>query len=71
LINEAVEILFERTGIERTGHFARTTGVWTIEQLLGSLTSKALDPLSQGRIGKVEGLENGLDAMAHETTWTA
>jgi hypothetical protein len=59
LINEAVEMLFECAG-----HFARTTGARAIPQALGSLSGKALDPLSQGRIGKVEGLGSGFNVMA-------
>jgi hypothetical protein len=61
LINETVELLFERTG-----HFAWTTGAWAIQQSRRSFMGKALDPLSQGRIGKVEGLGDGLDVLARD-----
>jgi hypothetical protein len=61
VIDEAVEMLFERTG-----HCARTTRAWAIEQSLRSLLGTALDPLSQGRIGKVEGLRDGRDVLARD-----
>jgi hypothetical protein len=61
VIDEAVEMLFECTG-----HFARTTGAWAISHSLRSLMGKALDPLSQGRIGNVEGLGDGRDVLARD-----
>jgi hypothetical protein len=59
LINEAVKMLFERTG-----HFAWTPRARAVQQALGSLMGKALDPLAQCRIGKVEGLGDGGNVVA-------
>lgn len=59
LVDEAVKMLFERPG-----HFAWTPRGRAIQQALGSLMGKALDPLAQRRIGKVEGLGDGGDVVA-------
>jgi hypothetical protein len=47
LVHKPVEMLFQCAG-----HFARPTGARAIQQALCPLSGKALDPLSQGRIGK-------------------
>ena len=49
---------------EFAGHFGRPTGARAIAQALCSLMGKALHPLSQGRIGKVEGSGDGFDVVA-------
>jgi hypothetical protein len=59
LVHQTVEMLFQVAG-----HFTRATGAWAIEQTLYPLLGKALHPLSQGRIGKVEGRGGGVDVMA-------
>ena len=57
LIDEAIEVLFQCAG-----HFGRSTGAGTIEQALGALISKAIDPLAEGGIGKRERIGDGLQA---------
>ena len=59
LIDEAVELLFEFAG-----HFARTTGARAIQQTLRPFIGKTLYPLSQGGIGKVEGLGDDVHVVA-------
>ena len=48
LIDEAIEVLFQRAG-----DFGRSTGARAIHETLRALVGKAMDPLAQGRIGKV------------------
>ena len=55
LIDEAIEVLFQRAG-----DFGRSTGARAIQQALGPLVGKALDPFAQGRIGQVEGGGDGV-----------
>jgi hypothetical protein len=64
LIHQTVELLFQCAG-----HLARTTGARAIQQALGPLMGKALHPLSQGRIGEVEGCRDGIDVVprSHRT----
>ena len=57
LIDEAIEVLFQVAG-----HFGRSTGAGTIEQALGALVGKAIDPLAEGRVGKRERIGDGLQA---------
>jgi hypothetical protein len=59
LIDAAVE-----RRCERTGHCARTTGAWASEPALRALLGTALAPLSQGRIGTVEGRGDGREVLA-------
>ena len=61
LINEAIEVLFEGTG-----HFRGATGAGTIEQALGALVGKAIDPLVEGRVGKRERIGDGLQASTFD-----
>ena len=59
LIDEAIEVLFQCAG-----HFGRATGAGTIEQPLGALVGKAIDPLAEGGIGQRERIGDGLQAGA-------
>src|SRR6266446_756659 len=61
LINEAIEVLFQFAG-----HFGRSTGAGTIEQALGALVGKAIDPLAEGRVGKREWSGDGLQARTFD-----
>ena len=61
LIDEAIEVLFQVAG-----HFGRSTGAGTIEQALGALVGKAIDPFAEGGIGKGEGVRDGLQALAFD-----
>jgi hypothetical protein len=61
LINETIEVLFECTG-----DFARATGARAIPQALGPLIGKALDPFSQGGVGKVESRGDSVDVVASD-----
>jgi hypothetical protein len=61
LIDEAVERLFECAG-----HFAGASGTRVIQQALWPLMGKALHPLSQGGIGKVEGRGDGVDVVPRD-----
>jgi hypothetical protein len=57
-IDQAIEVHFEFTG-----HFGRSTGARAVDEALRALVSKALHPLAQGRIRKLEGVGNGLEAL--------
>jgi hypothetical protein len=59
LVNEAVKMSFKRTG-----HFARSSGARSIPQAVWPLLRKTLHPFSQGGVGKVEGLGDGVDVVA-------
>jgi hypothetical protein len=61
LVNEAIEVQFECTG-----HFRRSTGAGTIEQTLGALVGKAIDPLAERGIGKGQRVRDGLQALAFD-----
>jgi hypothetical protein len=61
LIDEAIEVLFQLTG-----DFGRSTGTGTIEQTLGPLMGKAIDPLTQSGIGKRQCVGDGLEALAFD-----
>jgi hypothetical protein len=58
LLDEAMEVLFSRTGA-----FGWSPGAWPIPQPLGALAGKAMDPLAQGRIGKLERVGDGLQTL--------
>ena len=57
-IDEAIEVPFEFTG-----HFGWSTGARTVDEALRALVRKAMDPLAQGRIRKLEGVGNSLEAL--------
>ena len=59
LIAEAVEMLFEGTR-----HFARASRTGAVQQALRSLLGKALHPLAEGGVGKVERRRDGVDVRA-------
>ena len=58
LINETIEVSFQCTG-----HCGRSPGAGTIEQALGALVGKAIDPLAESGIGKRERIGDGLQAL--------
>jgi hypothetical protein len=58
LVDEAVEVHGEFTG-----HFGRSTRARAVAEAPRALVSKAMDPLTQGRIGKLEGVRNGVEAL--------
>ena len=59
LIHEAIEVLFQRAG-----DFGWATRAWAIHQALHPLVGKAVDPLTEGGIGKGERVRDGLQALA-------
>jgi hypothetical protein len=61
LIDEAIEMVFQRAG-----DFGRSTGARTIHQTPGALVGKAMHPFPQGRIGKLERVGDGLEALAFD-----
>ena len=58
LIDEAIEMVFQCAG-----DFGRSTGARAIHQTLGALVGKAVDPFTQGRIGKVQRVGDRLEAL--------
>ena len=61
LVDQAIEVLRQRTG-----HCGRATGAGAIHQALDPLVGEAMDPLAQRRIGKVQGVGDGLEAVAFD-----
>jgi hypothetical protein len=59
LIDEAIEVLFQLAR-----HCGRSTGARVIHQTLRALVGKAVDPLPQGSIGKVQRVGDRLEALA-------
>jgi hypothetical protein len=60
-IDEAIEVLFQRAG-----DFGRATGARAIHETLRALVGKAVDPLAQRRIGKVQRVGDGLEALSFD-----
>jgi hypothetical protein len=58
LVDEAIDVV--RQGIR---HFRRATRAGAIHQALYPLVGKAMDPLTQRGIGKVERVRDGLEAV--------
>jgi hypothetical protein len=58
LIDETIEVLFQRTG-----DFGRAPRAWAVHKPLGPLRSKAIDPFAEGGIGKVQCIGDGLEAL--------
>jgi hypothetical protein len=58
LVDEPIEVV-----CQRAGHFGRTTGAGAIHQALDSLVGKAMDPLAQRGIGKVQRIGHRLEAV--------
>jgi len=61
LIDEAIEVLFQLAR-----DFGRSTGAWAINEALRALVGKAMDPLAQGGIGKVQRVGHRLEALAFD-----
>jgi len=59
LVDEAIEVRRHRPG-----DFRGAPGTGAIDQTLDPLVGKAIDPLAQRRIGKVQRVRDGLEAMA-------
>jgi hypothetical protein len=58
LVNEAIEVV--RQG---TRHFRRSPGAGAIREALDSVVGKPMDPFTQRRIGKLERVGDGLEAL--------
>jgi hypothetical protein len=61
LINEAIEVLFQRTG-----DCGRSTRARAVDEALRALVGKAMDPLPQSGIGKGQRVGDGLEALAFD-----
>jgi len=61
LVDEAIEVLFQRTG-----DFGRSPGAGAIPQPPRALGGKAMDPRAEGGIGKGEGVRDGVQALAFD-----
>jgi hypothetical protein len=59
LVDKAIELL-----CEFAGHFGRAARARAIHETQGALVRKAIDPLTQGRIRKVERVGDGLEPLA-------
>ena len=58
LVDEPIEVVGQLAG-----HFGRATGARAIHQALDPLVGEAMDPLAQRRIGKVQRVGDGLEAL--------
>ena len=58
MINEAIEVLFQLAC-----DFGWATRARAIHQALNPLVGKAVDPLTEGGIGKGEGIRDGLQTL--------
>ena len=58
LIDKAIEVLFELTC-----DFGRSTGAWAIHQARHALVGKAVDPFTEGGIGKVQRVGDRLEPL--------
>jgi hypothetical protein len=61
LIDEPIEVLFQLAG-----ELGRSTGARAIDQPPRALVRKAMAPLAQGGIGKVQRIGDGLEALAFD-----
>jgi len=61
LIDQAIEVLFQLAR-----DFGRSPGARAIYQTLRAVAGKAVDPFAQGRIGKVQRVGDGLEALASD-----
>jgi hypothetical protein len=59
LVDEAIEVLFQRAG-----DFGRSPGARAIHQPTRALGGKAIDPFAQRRIGKVQRIGDCLEALS-------
>ena len=58
LIDEAIEVLFQRTR-----HFRWSPRAWAIDQALDPLAGKTIHPLAERGIGKGERVRDGLQTL--------
>jgi hypothetical protein len=61
LIDEAIEVLFQLAR-----DFGRSTGAGAVNEALRALVGKAMDPLAQRGIGKVQRVRDCLEALAFD-----
>src|SRR5438309_2268312 len=61
LVNEAIEVLFQLAG-----YFCGSPRAGAIHKTLGALVGKAIDRLTQRRIGKLECVGDALEALAFD-----
>jgi len=61
LIDEAIEVLFQRAR-----DLGRSTRAWAVDEAWRALLGKAIDPLAQGGIGKLERVRDGLEALSFD-----
>ena len=61
LIDEAIEVLFQLAR-----DFGRSTGAWAVNETWRALVGKAMDPLAQRGIGKVQRVRDCLKALAFD-----
>jgi hypothetical protein len=61
LVDETIEVL-----LQRASDFGWSTGARAIHQPLRALVGKAMDPLAQGSIRKLERVGDGLEALAFD-----
>jgi len=57
-IDQTIEVPFQLAG-----HFRRASRAWPIDQALDPLAGKTMDPLTERRIGKGEGIRDGLQTL--------
>ena len=58
LLDKALEVLFQRAR-----DFGGAPGAGAVQEAGRALVGKAMDPFAQGRIGKLEGVGNRLEAL--------
>ena len=58
VLDEALEVL-----CQRARDFRRSTRARAVDEAWRALVGKAMDPFAQGRIGKLEGVGNRLEAL--------
>jgi hypothetical protein len=61
LIDQTIEVLFQLAR-----DCGRATGARAIHETLRAVVGKAVDPLAQGRIGKVQRVGDRLEALAFD-----
>jgi len=61
LIDEAIEVLFQLAR-----DLGRSPRAWAVNEALRPLVGKAMDPLAQRGIGKVQGVRDRLEALAFD-----
>jgi hypothetical protein len=61
LIDEAMEVFFQLTC-----DFRRSTGAGVVHEAWRALVGKAMDPLTERRIGKGQRVRDGLEALAFD-----